>query len=570
LRSDYNKPRKTVVFGAGRISPPDEPLQGSASVFPEELLAPLIKTRTLSLLVCLFWLPSLARAQAPPSPTVKISGEGKRLEMTVNTSRILALEKSIPRLFVNNPDIVQVTPLSENQVQVSALNEGVTQLNLWDTEGKIYSVDIVVLRDATELTDLLKTAFPEATLRVRPLAEGVYISGYIPTPDMVDEIIALAEDYFPKVINGITVGGVHQVALYVKVMEASRSKLRELGLDWQVTTEKVESLQGAAGLMAQARNADGEELVPGIGGDTWRWKVFLDGDLFIGHLQALRQHNLVKLLAEPTLVAETGRPASFNVGGSFPVLVPSGLGAATIEWREYGTRIDFVPIVLGNGDIRLQVRPRVSEIDESRGVDANGVRVPAVTERYADTSVVMRAGQTLALAGLIQNRVESENKGIPFLADLPCVGRAFSRVGQRVNEVELLIVVTPEIVGAMEPHQIPRCGPGELTVPPSDTELYGDGYLEVPNCCLDPGYAVRQPSDPQVPTVGGAVPGQPVVSRPTVPPRQPELLPTPVPDTQGFNPSLQGTAAQGGNFTQIAVPDSGRWFYGPMGYDPID
>jgi len=476
---------------------------------------------------------------------------------------------------VNNPEVVQATPLSETQIQISALQSGVTQLNLWDIEGEIYTVDIIVLRDATELTDLLTSQFPEATLRVRPLAEGVYLTGFVPTPDMVDEIIALAEDYFPKVINGITVGGVHQVALHVKVMEASRSKLRQLGLDWQLTSDKVHSFQGVGGLIAQAYDEQGKELVPGIGGDTWRWKVFLDGNSFIGHLQALRQHNLVKLLAEPTLVAETGRPASFNVGGSFPVLVPSGLGTLGIEWREYGTRIDFVPIVLGNGDIRLQVRPRVSEIDDSRGVDANGVRVPALTERYADTSVVMRAGQTLAMAGLIQNRVESVNQGIPYLADLPWVGRAFSRVDERVNEVELLIVVTPEIVAAMEPHQIPQCGPGELTVSPSDAELFGPGYLELPNCCLEGGYGIQQPCCPQVPAVRGPVPGQPTLPNTTIPLRPPETLPTPLPESQGSTPSLRVPTAEWGSSRQVARPvnrsrPDGRWFFGPMGYDPID
>ncbi len=531
--------------------------------------------RTLCLLACVFWLASAARAQEPPgrSPTFKISGQAQRLEMTVNTSRILTLEKNIPNMYVNNPDIVEVTPLSENQIQVSALQSGVTQLNVWDTDRKIYTVDILVLRDATELTDLLTTSFPEATLRVRPLAEGVYIVGFVPTPDMVDEIIALAEDYFPSVINGITVGGVHQVALHVKVMEASRSKLRQLGLDWQLTGSKVNSFQGVGGLIAQAYDENGKELVPGIGGDTWRWKVFLDGNSFIGHLQALRQHNLVKLLAEPTLVAETGRPASFNVGGSFPILVPSGLGTVGVEWREYGTRIDFVPIVLGNGDIRLQVRPRVSEIDDSRGVDANGIRVPALTERYADTSVVMRAGQTLAMAGLIQNRVESVNQGIPYLADLPWLGRAFSRVEERVNEVELLIVVTPELVGALEPHQVPQCGPGELTVSPSDAELFGPGYLEVPNCCLEGGAGNRQPCDQQMPVVRG-VPSQPALPHTAIPTgREPMLVPSP--DSQGSIPSLRGTMVQRANSRQTAMPvgrsrSTERWFFGPMGYDPLD
>lgn len=400
--------------------------------------------------------------------------------MLVNTSRILTLDGKVPRLYVSNPEILQATPLSPNQVQVSALKPGVAQLNLWNESGQIFCVDVVVMRNAAELIDLLRSEFPEATLHVRPLAHSVYITGFVPRASMLDEIISLAKDYYPNVINGITVGGVQQVALHVKVMEVSRTKLRQLGLDWTLISDNFEITQGAAGVLANRFSIPGSKP----GADTVRFKVLgTDADLE-GFLQALRQQDLVKLLAEPTLITMTGRPACFNSGGSFPVLIPNGLGTVGVNYREYGTRVDFVPIVLGNGMIRLEVRPSVSEVDETRGVELNGIRVPGLTERFADASVELRAGQTLALAGLIQNRVEAQNRGVPVLADLPWVGRAFSRVEERVNEVELLIMVTPELVGPLDPHQVPQCGPGQLTSNPNDCELYSYGYMEVPNCCL--------------------------------------------------------------------------------------
>jgi pilus assembly protein CpaC len=181
------------------------------------------------------------------------------------------------------------------------------------------------------------------------------------------------------------------------------------------------------------------------------------------------------------LVTVSGRPASFTVGGEFPILVPAGLGTVSIEYKTFGTQVDFVPIVLGNGRIRLEVRPRVSELDAARGVTLNNSTVPALQVREVDTGVELRAGQTLALAGLVQNRIEVENKGLPILADLPYFGAPFRRVSEKNNEIELLIMVTPELVEAMEQHEVPPVGPGMHTISPSDHDLYWRGHLEVPN-----------------------------------------------------------------------------------------
>jgi pilus assembly protein CpaC len=145
--------------------------------------------------------------------------------------------------------------------------------------------------------------------------------------------------------------------------------------------------------------------------------------------------------------------------------------------------VDFVPLALGNGRVRLEVRPQVSEIDPSRSVSINNTTVPGLRSRWVDTAVEMNAGQTLALAGLIQTQVESEIRGVPVLADLPWVGAAFRRVREQANEIELLVLVTPEFVDALDPQEVPPCGPGELTTSPNDCELYGRGYIEVPNEC---------------------------------------------------------------------------------------
>lgn len=442
----------------------------------------------LSLTICLgLAVPTNAQNLGRQPVHFKVSGPVERLEMIANTSRILTTEHKIPRLLVENQGIVRAQPISPNQVQLSALKPGFTTLTVWDEQQGEHTIDLLVYGDARELENLLMTEFPEASLRVRPLSTSVVISGYVPRAEMVSRIIRMAEDYYPSVINNITIGGVQQVLLHVKLMEVSRTKLRRMGFDWANFNGDDAIIQNVAGLVDEYTIGPGSVL--SNFGENIAFGILDDSNTFIGLLEALRQYNLVKVLAEPTLVTVSGRPASFNSGGEFPILVPQSLGTVSIEYRQFGTRVDFVPIVLGNGRVRLEVRPQVSEVDSSRSVSINNTTVPGLRTRWVDTGVEMKAGQTLALAGLIQNQIESENRGIPFLADLPWVGAAFRRVQERNNEIELLILVTPEFVDALDPQDVAPCGPGELTKAPSDTDLYWRGYLEVPKCCAGGGCA---------------------------------------------------------------------------------
>ena len=171
---------------------------------------------------------------------------------------------------------------------------------------------------------------------------------------------------------------------------------------------------------------------------------------FFGFIQALQQNNLIKTLAEPTLVTVSGRPAYFLAGGSVPYPIPSGLGTTSVAFKDFGTQVDFVPIVLGNGNVRLEVRPQVSALDYSIELNINGSLVPGFTVRTVDTGVELKVGQTLALAGLIQSRIESTKRQVPWIGDLPVIGTLFRSVSESMNEVELLILVRPELAEAME------------------------------------------------------------------------------------------------------------------------
>jgi pilus assembly protein CpaC len=428
----------------------------------------------------------LVAQQPGPSDSVRfqVRGPAERLEMTVNSSKIVDFEFDVPRMMVNNDALVRVVPISPRSIQLSAARAGVTQLNVWDTEGNVTSLDVLILGDVAELDLTLKSLFPEASLRLRPLNSSLFISGFVPRAEMVKSILDVSRDYFPNVINDMTVGGVHKVLLHVKVMEVSRTKLRSLGFDFEQLSGNFSIIQNVS-----------------ITGDSPPTVIFNAGD-FTGFVNALRQYDLAKLTAEPTLVTISGRPAVFNSGGEVPIPINQGLGNNSVQYREFGTRIDFVPIVLGNGLVRLEVRPHVTEIDPSLRDNITGT--PGFRSRMVDTAVEMKAGQTLAIAGLIQSRVESTNRGLPILADIPYFGVPFRRVTHRTNDVELLIFVTPEFCEAMDAHEVPPCGPGELTTSPTDHELYGKGYLEVPKNCGPGGPGMSGPLYEPLP------PGQPI------------------------------------------------------------
>jgi len=421
----------------------------------------------------------LAQTMANPSIVRKLESASERMEMIVNTSRILTLDQKIPQAQVNNPDILQIVPLSPNQIQISAKKAGVTQVNLWTEDKKIYTVDIVVFGDARELAEVLKSQFPNASFQVTPVAQSVRISGFVDQPEHVPQVIRIAEEYYPKVINNITVGGVQQVLLHVKIMEVSRTKLRRLGFDFAHINGNDMIASSVSGLLAGAVAGYQGNV---IDGSTFNFQVVDGSSSFFGILDALREDKLLKILAEPNLVAISGRPARFLVGGKVPYLVPQSLGTVAIEYEDYGTQLDFVAIVLGNGKIRLEVRPNVSEIDPGRSIEYAGYTIYAFNVREAETGVEMRAGQTLAIAGLIQQRVEAQRSGLPWISDVPYLGAAFRKVENDVNEIELLILVTPELVDPLNPDQVPPCGPGMFTDQPNDWELYLKGQIEVPRC----------------------------------------------------------------------------------------
>jgi pilus assembly protein CpaC len=551
----------------------------------------------LALLILADSIAAPALAQDPP-PQInrvveKITAANTRLEMTVNGSRILTMDGTIPQAQVANPDLLDFTVLSENQVQIHAKKAGITTVNLWDNKNEIHTVDVIISGDVRELEHLLRLQFPTASVKLYPTsASTLILFGYVDRPDYVNRIVRIAEDYFPKVLNNMTVGGSQQVLLHVKVMEVSRTNLKILGFDWMNFSGGGDFIGSTAGGLITKADATSSVFRTGAamttaGRETLQFGVVSDPMGFVGFIEALKQEDMLKVLAEPNLVTVSGRPASYLVGGQMPYPQPTGFGNIAINFRDFGTQIDFVPIVLGNGGVRLEVRPRVSEIDPTLGITIQGTTVPGFRLREVDTGVELKFGQTLAIAGLLQQRTIMQKRGIPYLMDVPFLGAAFSRKENKINEVELLILVRPELVEGLDPCQVPACGPGMTSMSPDDCGLYWKGYMEVP-VKMPPGPGVP----PAVPPYGGQFGPEGPAPEQVVPPAdgtQVEEIPSArrtapasggvlVSDRAAGAGSSRRTSAPGGSYNPAgpqnpqaqagAKPQSGApGFIGPRGYD---
>ncbi|MGC1273853.1 MAG: pilus assembly protein N-terminal domain-containing protein [Planctomycetaceae bacterium] len=290
----------------------------------------------------------------------------------------------------------------------------------------------------------------------------------------------------PQIINLIRVPGAQQVMLKVQIAELNRTALREIGVSFlfQDGANAVGS-QIARPFPPSGGGGGGANLLglldPVAAGSTL-FAVFDAGSVnFL--IQALRRNQVLKILAEPTLVALNGQEANFLAGGEFPVPVPQGgsaLGTVTIQFKEFGVGLNFVPHILDDDVIRLAVAPEVSSIDFSLGIALQGTQVPALSTRRTRTVVELREGQTLAISGLLQTQINGTTNRIPGLGDVPYLGTAFSSNSSQTQETELIVLVTPYLVEGIDDGAAVL--PGECVMEPDDLEFYLKGRIEKRSC----------------------------------------------------------------------------------------
>ena len=307
------------------------------------------------------------------------------------------------------------------------------------------------------------------------------------------------------IINRLTVPGPRQVLLHVKIAEINRSATRTLGVSWlyargqsligsglsganapamfsATTNAAYNQASNAAGFVKPAQGTFGGTATASPTANTTLFGVF-DAGHFSLFIEALRTNSLAKILAEPNLVALDGQPARFLVGGMFPFPVPQsssipgGTAVVTVQFQRFGVILTFLPEILANDVIRLDVEPVISELNFAQSTTVNGGQVPSITERSARTVVELREGQSLAIAGLLQLNTNATTLRIPGLGDLPIVGSWFSANTIETVEIETVVIVTPELISPLEKNEVTEA-PGDRIYQPNDPEFYLLGRIE--------------------------------------------------------------------------------------------
>ncbi|MFP6656931.1 MAG: pilus assembly protein N-terminal domain-containing protein, partial [Pirellulales bacterium] len=390
-------------------------------------------------------------------------------------------------------DVVQFTP---REVSIVGRAVGATDVTFWfvgeDQRPVTYLVRVTPdpeLQKTREheyqiLEQVLAEQFPDSKVYLVPVADKLIVKGQARDAEEASQILSIirseAADYTSRfgrivagraaspipgggatgnamVINMLRIPGVQQVALRVKIAELSRSAARQTGLNLDIATQFS---QGALLMQTLLNSGTSTSLIAN----------FSDFDVDLG-LNWLKSHGVIRILSEPTLVTMSGRSASFHAGGQFAVPTTvgvSGVGAITTSYKNVGVSLNFLPVVLDKDRMRLEVSPSFSQLDSNFDSGNN----PGLTSREVTTTVEMREGQTLAIAGLLEDTMQSGS-----VSDFPFLPRFLGKRDVTRSETELIILVTPELVHPMEPEAVPPL-PGFDVTEPTDREFYMRGHIE--------------------------------------------------------------------------------------------
>lgn len=431
------------------------------------------------------------------------------LELKLGGSDLIKTAEPFRRVSIADPTIADVVVLSPREIYVFGKKVGYTSMVLWDEEKGKTLLDVIVSLDLTGLKQQLNQLYPDQQIEVYASETGVVLSGTVTGPEVVEQVLRLTQTFLPKqaegtkgqqgtgksgagITNLLKVGGIQQVMLEVKFAEVTRSS----GKDWQAALGLINQgrdLKAVAGVGGLDVGADGSlpiaqqgSLLLNFAGLTGEGaaSIFVNIDNLTTALRFLEQEGLARTLAEPRLVTQSGQEASFLAGGEFPIpVVQSGTGAnnaVTIEFREFGVGLRFTPVVLSDGKISLRVAPSVSDIASTSaiptGIAGASFIVPSLTTRKLETTVQLYDGQTLALAGLLQDTMRESVNKIPGLGDIPILGALFRSSSYTQDKTDLLISVTPHVVKPDREGTINY--PGEFIQPPNRFEFYLEGRLE--------------------------------------------------------------------------------------------
>ena len=407
-----------------------------------------------------------AAAQDAVASSVTSSGD---INIALGNSHVISHPVVIRRISIANPAVADAVPVSSQEILVNGKESGTTTLLLWDNAGGRRMYQVHVSPDAASLEEDLNDLFPDDSIAVRSSGGSVILTGRVSQQLTAEQVVAIAAGFLgvdptdPAIVNHISVPDPGQVLLQVRFAEVSRTAIEKAGINLLRIGDDY-----SGGTSTGRPSFGGDVAADGVTDVlSDALNIFLiDHQNGVGaFIQALKSNGLFRSLAEPNLLAVHGQEASFLAGGEFPYPVVQGgsnVGAVTIQWREYGIRLNFTPTIQPSGNIRLHVAPEVSTLDFANGLTLQGFNIPSILARRAETEIELADGQTFAIAGLIDNSILEDIDKIPVLGDIPILGSLFRSKELRQNKSELLVLVTPRLVQPVD--QAPAVPTGEPDV----------------------------------------------------------------------------------------------------------
>ncbi|HXD20813.1 MAG TPA: type II and III secretion system protein family protein [Vicinamibacterales bacterium] len=461
------------------------------------------KTFLFILLIAVFH-PGWLMAQSPELTAVALSAKADAsapmaVRILAGRSAIVDTGTPITRVSLTSADIADALVTSSQQLLVHGKTPGTISMFVWSRAGGVQRYEVSVQRDVARVSEQIHTLFPKETIAVESNGRNIVLAGTVPTKEIADRAVDVAAGFVDKrdevvsLLQVAPVAGVtNQVMLRVRFAEVSRSALTEAGVSFftsptgvrntigRVTTQQFpapgfEDLKygkDSADFGAPVKSADGK----------FSFSDFLNLFLFSEKydlglmIKALQARGLFQSLAEPNLVAESGKEASFLAGGEFPVPIWQGgnTGGISVTFKEFGIRLNFTPTVVEGDRVHLKVRPEVSTLDFTNAVVLQGFRIPALSTRRTETELELRNGQTFAIAGLLNNTLNSTLQKIPGIGDIPILGQLFRSKAAQKDRTELVVMITPEILRTESPgvtDALPRMNEPYLSPTPQNQSI---------------------------------------------------------------------------------------------------
>jgi pilus assembly protein CpaC len=388
-----------------------------------------------------------------------------KINLPVSQAVTVIVSEAIGQIVAADPAIADAQPITDRSLYLVGRAFGTTTVNLYSAAGTpvgLLAVEVGV--DTTDIARSIRAAVPSSDVKVSTVNGRVRLGGTVTDGVAMQKVLEVVAQYgSPAIINTMTIKGGQQVNLEVRILEAQRDAGRQLGIEWR---GNVGPVSGGVG---------GDPAGPAGGASSFSsfiTNIITGGINLTATINALESKNLVRTLAEPNLTTLSGVKASFLAGGEVPIRVADNNGNIALEYREFGVRLIFTPVVLDDGRIQIHLQPEVSSIAGLVEGD------PVFNTRTLQATVELRDGQSFAVAGLLQNTTTLSQDQLPWLGDVPILGSLFKSSSFKKHDTELVVIVTPRLVQPSTPGQV-VASPLDQTMPANDVEFFALGQMEV-------------------------------------------------------------------------------------------